>query len=116
MKAVDKFDYCRGFKFSTYDMVDPPGDPARHRRFRLTIRMPVHAVEALGQIERARRKLHDERGRQPTISEMRRRRDAHRQSGLLLRLGRTPYSLETPLADDLPPGDVQDRGAVAGGR
>jgi len=108
MKAVDKFDYRRGFKFSTYATWWIRQAIQRAiADFGRTIRMPVHAVDALGQIERARRKLHEELGRQPALAEIADRVEMPADKvDFLLRSGRTPYSLETPLAEDLSLGDV----------
>jgi RNA polymerase primary sigma factor len=108
MKAVDKFDYRRGFKFSTYATWWIRQAIQRAiADFGRTIRMPVHAVDALGQIERARRKLHEELGRQPTVPEIAVRVEMPPDKvDFLMRSGRTPYSLETPLAEDLSLGEV----------
>jgi RNA polymerase primary sigma factor len=108
MKAVDKFDYRRGFKFSTYATWWIRQAIQRAiADFGRTIRMPVHAVDALGQIERARRKLHEELGRQPSVPEIAARVDMPADKvDFLMRSGRTPYSLETPLAEDLSLGEV----------
>jgi RNA polymerase primary sigma factor len=108
MKAVDKFDYRRGFKFSTYAtwwirqaIQRAIADYGR------TIRMPVHAVDALGQIEKMRRKLHEDLGRQPTVREIADRVEMPPDKvDFLMRSGRTPYSLEQPLAEDLSLGEV----------
>ncbi|HYM25896.1 MAG TPA: sigma-70 family RNA polymerase sigma factor [Vicinamibacterales bacterium] len=108
MKAVDKFDYHRGFKFSTYATWWIRQAIQRAiADFGRTIRMPVHAVDALGQIERTRRKLHEELGRQPTVFEIAERVEMPPDKvDFLLRSGKTPYSLETPLAEDLSLGEV----------
>ncbi|HMD33699.1 MAG TPA: sigma-70 family RNA polymerase sigma factor [Vicinamibacterales bacterium] len=108
MKAVDKFDYRRGFKFSTYATWWIRQAVQRAiADFGRTIRMPVHAVDALGQIERTRRKLHEELGRQPTLPEIAARVEMPADKvDFLMRSGRTPYSLETPLAEDLSLGEV----------
>jgi len=108
MKAVDKFDYRRGFKFSTYATWWIRQAIQRAiADFGRTIRMPVHAVDALGQIERARRKLREELGRQPTVPEIAVRVEMPADKvDFLMRSGRTPYSLETPLAEDLSLGEV----------
>jgi len=108
MKAVDKFDYRRGFKFSTYATWWIRQAIQRAiADFGRTIRMPVHAVDALGQIDRARRTLAEELSRQPTIQEIAQRVEMPADKvDFLMRSGRTPYSLEMPLAEDLSLGEV----------
>jgi len=106
MKAVDKFEYRRGYKFSTYAtwwirqaISRSTADQAR------TIRIPVHMLDALGKVLRTSRQLLNETGREPTPEEI------AEKLGMplarvrnVLKLAREPLSLETPIGD----GDEQD--------
>jgi RNA polymerase primary sigma factor len=102
MKGVDRFQYRRGFKFSTYAtwwirqaIQRAVADYGR------TIRLPVHAVEALNQLERARRALREELRREPTLRELADRVEMPvKKVQFLLRAQTIPYSLEMPVADD----------------
>ncbi|MEO5741023.1 MAG: sigma-70 family RNA polymerase sigma factor, partial [Vicinamibacterales bacterium] len=102
MKAVDKFEYRRGYKFSTYAtwwirqaVARAIADKGR------TIRMPVHVVEKLIRILRAERKLRAERGREPTIGEISRDVDmSPDEVEHIRRSAQTPISLEKPVGDD----------------
>lgn len=106
MKGVDRFQYRRGFKFSTY--VTWWIRQAVQRAvadFGRTIRLPIHAVESLNQLEKARRVLRDELRREPTVRELADRMEmpAHKVQ-FLLRARTTPYSLDMPVGDDTPLG------------
>jgi len=98
MKAVDKFDYKRGYKFSTYStwwirqgITRAISDQSR------TIRVPVHMLETLNQISRAGRLLVQELGREPTPDEIAARLSVSADKvRTLLPLTRQPLSLETP--------------------
>jgi RNA polymerase primary sigma factor len=102
MKAVDRFQFRRGFKFSTYAtwwirqaVARAIADKGR------TIRMPVHVVEKLNKINRAERKLLSELGREPSIAEV----SAVTELPLheiesIKRSAQTPVSLERPVGDD----------------
>jgi RNA polymerase primary sigma factor len=103
MKAVDRFQYRRGFKFSTYAtwwirqaIQRAITDSSR------TIRLPSHAVESLTRIDAARRALRDELGREPQPEELAAKVDMPVDKLRLLLHSRTPAtSLETPIADEL---------------
>jgi RNA polymerase primary sigma factor len=108
MKAADRFQYRRGFKFSTYATWWIRQSVARAvADFGRTIRLPVHAVEALNQIERARRMLRDELRREPTVRELADRVELPADKvQFLLRARPTPYSLDMPVGDQTPLGAV----------
>jgi RNA polymerase primary sigma factor len=102
MKAVDRFQYRRGFKFSTYAtwwirqaITRAIADHSR------TIRIPVHMVETLHRITRMNRTLVNELGREPTPEELARRTGVPaRKVRLILESSRKPLSLETPIGED----------------
>jgi RNA polymerase sigma factor (sigma-70 family) len=107
MKAVDRFQYRRGFKFSTYatwwirqSITRAMANSGR------TVRLPAHAVEALGRIEAARAALARELGRVPTIQEIARRTKIRAEKVTqLLPLGVPPVSLDAPLSAETVFGD-----------
>jgi RNA polymerase primary sigma factor len=114
MKAVDRFQYRRGFKFSTYAtwwirqaITRAIADHSR------TIRIPVHMVETLNRISRINRSLVNEMGREPTPEELAQRTGVPaRKVRLILESSRKPLSLETPIGDDSELGDfLEDKGA-----
>jgi RNA polymerase primary sigma factor len=116
MKAVDKFQYRRGFKFSTYAtwwirqaITRAIADSGR------TVRLPVHVVEALHRIAAARRVLERELGRDPTIREIAARtRIPAAKVMLVLRSGAPLVSLDAPVAEDSVFGEfVPDTGALS---
>ena len=117
MKAVDKFEYRRGYKFSTYAtwwirqaITRSIADQAR------TIRIPVHMIETINKLVRASRQMLHEYGREPTPEEL-----AHKLNMPLdkvrkvLKIAKEPISLETPIGDeeDSHLGDfIEDKNAV----
>jgi RNA polymerase primary sigma factor len=102
MKAVDRFQYRRGFKFSTYATWWIRQAIARaiadHSR---TIRIPVHMVETLNRISRVNRNMVNEMGREPTPEELAQRTGVPaKKVRLILESSRKPLSLETPIGED----------------
>jgi len=102
MKAVDKFEYRRGYKFSTYAtwwirqaITRAIADQAR------TIRIPVHMIETINKLDRASRRILQEKGREPTPDEL-----AHETElpvervRKVLKISREPVSMESPVGDD----------------
>jgi RNA polymerase primary sigma factor len=102
MKAVDKFEFRRGFKFSTYAtwwirqaITRSIADQAR------TIRIPVHMIETINKINRVSRQLLQEMGREPTPEELGERLDMDEAKvRKVLKIAKEPISMETPIGDD----------------
>jgi RNA polymerase primary sigma factor len=118
MKAVDKFEYRRGYKFSTYatwwirqTVLRAIDDQAR------TIRLPVHIIETINKLIRASRALVQEYGREPTSEEIAGKMDIHvSKVRKILKIAQVPISLETPIGEkeDSHLGDfIEDRGVVS---
>jgi RNA polymerase primary sigma factor len=118
MKAVDKFDYRRGYKFGTYATwwirQAVSRSTADHAR---TIRIPVHIVEALNKIIRTSRRLLNEIGREPTPGEIAEKLHMPLEKVRhVLKIAKEPLSLETPIGDedDLRLGDfIEDHNAIS---
>ena len=102
MKAVDKFEYQRGYKFSTYAtwwirqaITRAIADQAR------TIRIPVHMIETINKLVRVQRYLVQELGREPTPEEIAERMDISVEKvRKVIKIAKEPISLETPIGDD----------------
>jgi RNA polymerase primary sigma factor len=118
MKAVDKFEYRRGYKFSTYAtwwirqaITRAIADQAR------TIRIPVHMIETINKLIRTSRQLVQELGREPSSEEIAKRMDIPvAKVRKVLKIAQEPISLETPIGEeeDSHLGDfIEDRGAVS---
>jgi RNA polymerase primary sigma factor len=102
MKAVDKFDYRRGFKFGTYAIwwirQAVSRSIADHAR---TIRIPTHIVEALNMIAQTSRRLHNEIGREPTPNEIAEKLQMPLEKVRhVLKIAKEPLSLATPIGDE----------------
>ncbi|PYX40675.1 MAG: RNA polymerase sigma factor RpoD [Acidobacteria bacterium] len=113
MKAVDKFEYRRGYKFSTYAtwwirqaITRAIADQAR------TIRIPVHMIETINKLIRTSRQLVQELGREPTSEEIAKRMDIPvAKVRKVLKIAQEPISLETPIGEeeDSHLGDLKDQ-------
>ncbi|MGH6636740.1 MAG: RNA polymerase sigma factor RpoD [Gammaproteobacteria bacterium] len=102
MKAVDKFEYRRGYKFSTYAtwwirqaITRSIADQAR------TIRIPVHMIETINKLNRISRQMLQEKGREPTPEELAERMEMPEDKvRKVLKIAKEPISMETPIGDD----------------
>jgi RNA polymerase primary sigma factor len=101
MKAVDRFQPARGLRFSTYATWWIRQAVSRGvADYGRTIRLPVHAVEAVGKLERARRELREQTGREPSEAELAARVGMPTEKvRLLLEAARQPYSLDQPTGE-----------------
>ncbi len=118
MKAVDKFEYRRGYKFSTYAtwwirqaITRSIADQAR------TIRIPVHMIETINKLNRISRQMIQEKGREPTPEELSERMEMPEDKvRKVLKIAKEPISMETPIGDDEDShlGDfIEDQGAIS---
>jgi len=118
MKAVDRFEYRRGYKFSTYAtwwirqaITRAIADQAR------TIRIPVHMIETINKLIRTSRSLVQEYGREPTSEEIAKKMDFPvSKVRKILKIAQEPISLETPIGEeeDSHLGDfIEDRGVIS---
>lgn len=102
MKAVDKFEYRRGYKFSTYAtwwirqaITRSIADQAR------TIRIPVHMIETINKLNRISRQIMQEHGREPTPEELAEQMDIPEDKiRKVMKIAKDPISMETPVGDD----------------
>ena len=102
MKAVDKFEYRRGYKFSTYAtwwirqaITRSIADQAR------TIRIPVHMIETINKLNRISRQILQETGQEPSPEELSKRMDLSEDKiRKIMKIAKEPISLETPVGDD----------------
>ena len=102
MKAVDKFEYRRGYKFSTYAtwwirqaITRSIADQAR------TIRIPVHMIETINKLNRVSRQMLQEKGRDPTPEELAQQMSMPEEKiRKVLKIAKEPISMETPVGDD----------------
>ena len=102
MKAVDKFEYRRGYKFSTYAtwwirqaITRSIADQAR------TIRIPVHMIETINKLNRVSRQMMQDMGREPTPEELSNKLDMPEDKvRKVLKIAKEPISMETPIGDD----------------
>jgi len=102
MKAVDKFEYRRGYKFSTYAtwwirqaITRSIADQAR------TIRIPVHMIETINKLNRIARQMTQENGKEPTPEELSIKMGMPEEKvRKVLKIAKEPISMETPIGDD----------------
>ena len=102
MKAVDKFEYRRGYKFSTYAtwwirqaVTRAIADQAR------TIRTPVHMIETINKLNRISRQIMQDKGREPALDELAERMEMSKDKvRKVLKIAKEPISMETPIGDD----------------
>lgn len=101
MKAVEKYEYRRGFKFSTYAtwwirqaITRSIADHAR------TIRIPVHMIETMGKLRSVSKKLYQEKGREPTLAEISKELDlSEEETRRVIKISKHPVSLDRPIGE-----------------